>query len=72
MRGPAGKGLSLRDLQRALARHRVLLASGLAAGAVAAGLTAVAPPPEPRVEVLTAARDLSAGAVLMPDDLVVA
>lgn len=72
MRGPAGKGLSLRDLQRALARHRVLLASGLAAGAVAAGLTAVAPPPEPRVEVLTAARDLPAGAVLTPDDLVVA
>lgn len=72
MRGPAGKGLSLRDLQRALARHRVLLASGLAAGAVAAGLTAVAPPPEPRVEVLTAARDLPAGAVLTPEDLVVA
>lgn len=72
MRGTAGKGLSLRDLQRALARHRVLLASGLAAGAVAAGLTAVAPSPEPRVEVLTAARDLPAGAVLMPDDLVVA
>lgn len=66
------RGLTPRDLQRALARHRVLLAAGLAAGAVAAGLTAVVPPPEPRVEVLTAARDLPAGAVLTPDDLVVA
>ena len=66
------KGLAPRDLRRALARHRVLLAAGLAAGAVAAGLTAVLPPPESQVQVLTAARDLPAGAVLAPDDVVVA
>ena len=66
------KGLAAQDLRRALARHRVLLAAGLAAGAVAAGLTAVLPPPESQVQVLTAARDLPAGAVLAPDDVVVA
>lgn len=58
------------DLRRALARHRVLLAAGLAAGSVAAGLSAVAPPPAPTVEVLTAARDLVAGAVVTEADLV--
>ena len=62
--------LSLRELQRALSRHRILLAAGLAAAAVAAGLTAVAPPQEPRVLVLTAAHDLAAGAALLPEDLV--
>lgn len=72
MRRTAGRGMSLRDLQCAVARYRVLLAAGLAAGAVAAGLTAVAPPPASRVEVLTVARDLPAGAVLTPEDLVVA
>ena len=65
-----GRRPSLRELQRALARHRILLAAGLAAGAVAAGLTAVAPPQEPRVLVLTAAHDLAAGAALLPEDLV--
>lgn len=75
MRTPAGSPaaraqLSLRNLQRALTRHRILLAAGLAAAAVATGLTAVAPPPEPRVEVLTAAHDLAAGAALLPEDVV--
>lgn len=64
------KGLAPRDLQRALARHRVLLAAGLAAAAVAAGLTAVVPAQEPGVPVLRAARDLAAGAALTADDLV--
>lgn len=63
-------GLTVRDLRRALARHRVLLASGLAAAAVAAGLTALVPAPAPTATVLTAARDLAAGAVLEADDLV--
>lgn len=62
-------GLAPRDLQRAVARHRALLAAGLAAAAVAAGLTAVAPTSEPGVPVLTAARDLAAGVVLTPEDL---
>ena len=75
MRAPVGGSrssgrLSVRGLQRALARHRILLAAGLAAAAVAAGLTAVAPPQEPRALVLTAAQDLAAGAALVPEDLV--
>ncbi|MGI8537889.1 MAG: SAF domain-containing protein, partial [Mycobacteriales bacterium] len=69
-KGAGGKGLAPRDLQRAVARHRTLLAAGLAAAAVAAGLTAVAPAREPTVLVLTATRDLAAGAALTPDDLV--
>lgn len=58
------------DLRRAVARHRVLLAAGLAAGAVAAGLSALAPPVAPGVVVLTAARDLVAGVPLSGDDVV--
>lgn len=60
----------LEDLRRALARRRVLLSSGLAAAAVAAGLSAVAPAAEPGVAVLTATRDLVAGVPLSPGDLV--
>lgn len=63
-------GTPLRDLRRALARHRVLLACGLAAGSVAAGLHAVAPAPLPTVAVVAAARDLPGGTVLAADDLV--
>ncbi len=70
--GVVVRGLAPRDLLRAASRHRVLLASGLAAAAVASGLTAVVPPAAPTVPVLTAARDLAAGAVLGPDDLVAA
>ncbi|TAL26050.1 MAG: hypothetical protein EPN99_00740 [Frankiales bacterium] len=57
---------------RAAARHRALLAAGLAAASVAAGLSAVAPAAPPTVAVLSAAHDLAAGAVLGPDDLVTA
>jgi pilus assembly protein CpaB len=66
------RGLAPRDLLRAASRHRVLLASGLAAAAVASGLSAVVPAAAPTVPVLTAAHDLTAGAVLGPDDLVAA
>lgn len=66
------RGLAPRDLLRAASRHRVLLASGLAAAAVASGLSAVVPSAAPTVAVLTAAHDLAAGAVLGPDDLVAA
>lgn len=61
---------ALRPLLRTVARHRVLLASGLAAAAVASGLSAVVPAAEPTVAVLTAANDLAAGAVVGPQDLV--
>lgn len=64
--------LGPRDLLRAASRHRVLLASGLAAGAVASGLSAVVPPAAATVPVLVAARDLPAGAVLSGDDVVTA
>lgn len=61
-----------RDLLRAASRHRALLAAGLAAAAVASGLSAVVPAAPATVPVLTAAHDLAAGAVLGPDDLVAA
>ena len=57
------------DLRRAVARRRVLLSAGLAAAAVAAGLSAVAPDAAPGVVVVTAARDLVAGVPLAPDDV---
>lgn len=63
-------GAVLRDVRRALARHRLLLACGLAAGSVAAGLTAVAPAPPPTVDVVAAAHDLPGGTVIAQDDLV--
>ena len=62
-------GLAPRALLRAAARHRALLAAGLAAASVATGLSAVAPPPPATVQVLTAAHDLPPGAVLAPEDL---
>lgn len=57
-------------LRRAVARRRVLLSAGLAAAAVAAALSVLAPAAAPGVLVLTAARDLVAGVPLGPDDLV--
>lgn len=66
------KGLAPRDLRRAVARHRALLAAGLAAAAVATGLSAVAPAAEQGVLVLTAARDLASGATLTAEDVVAA
>ena len=68
--GSRGAARGLADLRRAVARRRSLLAAGLAAAAVAAGLSAVAPTTDPGVVVLTAARDLVAGAPLGADDLV--
>lgn len=68
--GPAARGLAPRDVQRAVARHRTLLAAGLAAAAVAAGLTAAVPAQERAVLVLTATRDLAAGTALTREDLV--
>jgi Flp pilus assembly protein CpaB len=49
--------------------HRRLLAAGLAAGAVAAGLHAVQPAPPPVVTVLAAARDLPAGHPMSAQDV---
>ena len=68
--GSRGAARGLVDLRRAVARRRSLLAAGLSAAAVAAGLSAVAPTTDPGVVVLTAARDLVAGAPLGADDLV--
>ena len=62
-------GLRPADLHRALIRHRALLAAGLAAAAVAAGLGVVAPHAEAGVTVLTAARDLPAGTALVAGDV---
>ncbi len=56
-------------LLRAAARHRVLLAAGLAAASVAAALQSLTPAHEPQVRVLAAAHDLPAGAVLGGDDV---
>jgi Flp pilus assembly protein CpaB len=64
-----GAPTALRDLHRALSRHRVLLAAGLAAGSVAAAVTALAPPAAPTTLVVVAARDLAPGAPLTGDDL---
>ena len=58
-----------RDLRRALARHRVLLSAGLAAGSVATGVTALAPAEAPTRTVVVAARDLTASAPLAGGDL---
>jgi len=55
--------------RRAVLRRRRLLAVLCTVGAVAAGLRATAPPPAPSVDVLVAADDLPAGAVLAADDL---
>jgi Flp pilus assembly protein CpaB len=59
-----------RRVRRAVLARRRLLAALLAGVAVAAGVQAATAPPPPSVGVLTAARDLPAGAVLGSDDLV--
>ena len=59
-------------MARAVARHRGLLAGGLAAGAVAVSLGVLAPQPALGAQVLRAATDLPAGAALTPSDLVLA
>lgn len=55
--------------RRAVLRRRRMLSAVCAAGAVFAGLRAVAPPPAETVTVLTAAHDLPSGVVLEEDDL---
>ena len=65
-----GVRLARADLVRAVARHRALLAGGLAAGAVAASLGVLAPAPATGAFVLRAATDLPAGTPLSADDLV--
>jgi Flp pilus assembly protein CpaB len=59
----------LRELARAMLWHRRLLAAGLAAAAVAAALSVLAPDPPATVQVVGAARDLRGGAPLRLDDL---
>ncbi|WP_432496288.1 SAF domain-containing protein [Kineococcus gypseus] len=53
--------------RRRLARR--WLSAGLAAAAVGAAVSALAPPRPPQQDVLVAARDLPAGAVLAPSDV---
>ena len=59
----------LRALRQAASWHRRLLAAGLAAGSVAAGLHAIAPPAPASTPVLIAHRDLPGGSVLAEADL---
>ena len=66
----ARAGLTPAQLLRAAARHRALLAGGLAAASVATGLGALAPSDPPTTVVLAAAADLPTGAVLAHEDLV--
>ena len=59
----------VRELGSAVSWHRRLLAAGLAAGAMAVGLHALAPPAPPSVDVVAAAHDLAGGARLRASDL---
>jgi len=65
----SGTAAAVRDLRRALSRHRVLLSAGLAAGSVATAVTALAPAPVATTTVVVAARDLAAGMPLDDDDV---
>src|SRR6476469_1628196 len=60
---------ALRRARRQILARRRPIAAGCAAVAVLAVLQANAPPATPRATVLTAARDLPAGAVIGSDDL---
>ena len=59
----------LRELRRAVAWRRRLLAAGLLAGSTAFALQALAPPPPEGVDVLVAAREVATGGQLQPGDL---
>src|SRR4051794_13742375 len=61
-----------RRVRRAVLRRRRLLAAGCALVAVLAGLRATAAPPATTVPVTVTARDLGAGAMLGPGDVVTA
>jgi Flp pilus assembly protein CpaB len=60
---------TVRDLSRAVRRHRALLAAGLTAAAVATALPILAPSPVPTVDVVTALHDLAPGSPLTAVDL---
>lgn len=62
-------GRAVRDLRSAVSWHRRLLAAGLAAGAMAVGLHALAPAPSASVAVVAAAHDLAGGTRLRAADL---
>ncbi len=59
----------LREVSRAISRHRALLAGGLAAAAVATALPSLVPTSPPGRRVLTFTRDLAAGTALRATDL---
>jgi pilus assembly protein CpaB len=59
----------VRELHRAVRRHRGLLAGGLVAAAVAVALPTLAPTPVATVEVVAAARDLGPGIALTRTDV---
>jgi pilus assembly protein CpaB len=59
----------LRELRHAVSWHRRLLAAGLLAGAVACALGVLRPAPPATTAVIVAAREVSAGATLVPADL---
>ena len=61
----------MKDLHRAVRRHRGLLAGGLVAAAVAVALPTLAPTPAPTVQVVAAARDLGPGIALTQADVTV-
>ncbi|MDP9417679.1 MAG: SAF domain-containing protein, partial [Actinomycetota bacterium] len=62
-------GQALRDVRRAVRWHRRLVASALAAVAVALGLSVLAPEPPETVSVVVAMKDLTGGRALSADDL---
>ena len=68
--GPTRLSRVLRRVRRVVLARRRWLAALLAGVAVAAAVQAATAPPQPAVGVLTAARDLPAGAVIDGDDLV--
>jgi Flp pilus assembly protein CpaB len=60
----------MKDLSRAVRRHRGLLAGGLVAAAVAVALPTLAPTPPATVQVLAAAHDLGPGVRLTGSDVI--
>ncbi|MDX6214745.1 MAG: hypothetical protein QOG99_329, partial [Frankiales bacterium] len=60
----------MKDLSRAVRRHRGLLAGGLVAAAVAVALPTLAPTPPATVQVLAAAHDLGPGVRLTSSDVI--
>ncbi|MBO0827927.1 MAG: Flp pilus assembly protein CpaB [Streptosporangiales bacterium] len=65
----SGRRRLLRDLRRAVSKHRRLLAATLAAAATALAVGAVRPEPPATTGVVTAVRDLTAGSHLSTRDV---